>query len=138
MQRYNRKISVQEQADTYKKIHTMLKNGENPMNKYKDFIYNIHNMSPLIHEKWTYKLHEFPMWKQIIKDFIKERDTEHVKKVITGYNHTFIDFDGNTTTFICECGKKRTDAGGLTIIPENKIGDKFYKFMLCNCDMENN
>jgi hypothetical protein len=133
MQHY-RKLSVQEQVNTFTKIHTMLKNGENPIDKYKDFIYNIHTMSPLIHEKWTHKLNQFLLWKQIMKDMMKERDTEHIKKVINGYNHTFIDFDGKTTTFLCFCGKQRTDNGSIQIIPESEIGDKFYKFMLCNCD----
>lgn len=127
-------ISIKDENHIYRKIYVMLKNNVNPLDKYKDFIYNIHLMDPIIHEKWTNKLHNFPVWKQIMKDFIKLRDTDHIKKVYDGYNHTFIDFDGESVTFICECGKTVTELTAAHIIPNDEIGDEVYGFMLCHCE----
>ena len=118
----------------YEKIYTMLQNDENPLDKYKVFIYNIHNMSPIAHAQWTDKLHTFPVWKQIMKDFIKERDTEHTKQVVNGYGHTFVDFDGDITTFICECGIKKEERFPMSVISINEIGNKSWKVMLCHCN----
>jgi len=126
-------IGEKEENSIYKKIHTMLKNNVNPLDKYKDFIYNIHNMDPIIHNKWSDELCDFPLWQQIMKDLMKERDTEHIKKVINGYNHTFIDFDGHNVTFICECGKTIIEPTCAQIIPIDEIGCKVYQFMLCHC-----
>ena len=130
----HKEISMEDENNIYKNIHIMLKNNINPLDRYKDFIYDIHNADPIIHAKWADQLHDFPVWKQIMKDFMKQRDTDHIKKVYNGYNHIFIDFDGQSVTYICECGKIITDSTSAHAIPDNEIGDEVYTFMLCHCD----
>ena len=121
------------QDKMFSQIYDMLKDGKNPMPLYKNFIYNMHQVSPLVNEKWTYKLHNFSRWRQIMKDYLKDRDMPHTKNVINGYGHQFIDFDGEIVKFVCKCGKHRTENSCCGIISPSEIGDPVYNFMLCHC-----